>query len=106
MIFNVIFAVLAVQIVAAILLRAAIMFRRTPGKAEPELVLPEEPVADGRYDWAEEKAILRNKTRKQQKAILRNWIEATVESMHCSEKDAERFFAINLACVLSQREHQ
>jgi hypothetical protein len=96
---DVVVAILIVQILAAIVLRVAIMFRRNEKKAEP-IYLQEAPVQDGRYDWSSERSELRGKTPREQRKILARWIDATVESMHCSEKDAERFFRINLADAL------
>jgi hypothetical protein len=100
MIFDVIVAVMILQILAVVFLKVAIMFRRPKGKAEipeTEVIVPQ---SGTRYDWTEEKAILRDKTRRQQGKILAPWVVAVVREMGCSKYEAEKFFQINLAGVL------
>ena len=103
MILNIVAVALILQIVAAVVLYIAAKFHRTQSPVSGKLYEREEPVVDGRYDWdwSAERAALLGKTAREQRKILAPWISATVESMHCTTKDAERFFRINLVDVLN-----
>jgi hypothetical protein len=104
MIIDVVAAILIVQLLAAVLLKVAIMWpqKNKTDMAEPEIILLNEPSESGaRYTWAQEKAILRGKTVREQRKILSHWIDETVESMHAPRKDVEMFFKINLGEVLN-----
>jgi hypothetical protein len=104
MIFDLMVFILVAQIVAAAALKIAMMWSpAAPAPVRIKLDAREEPVVDGRYDWdwSAERAALLGKTAREQRKILAPWISATVESMHCTTKDAERFFRINLVDVLN-----